>query len=193
MKFFLGGSTFCAVASLFMLNQLTNPDVISPKKRSKLIRWCIARQSSNGGFHGRPNKPDDSCYSFWIGATLQVENQKWTQKINLCLFELRIIIIILQILNVLHFVDVEKIKEFTLSTQDEVIGGFGKYPDSLPDALHTYLSLAGMSVMGFYSLQTLNPALNITERAHNRLLKNNFVDQETTTNSHVVDDINIPD
>lgn len=24
------------------------------------------------GYHGRPNKPVDTCYSFWVGATLKV-------------------------------------------------------------------------------------------------------------------------
>ena len=24
------------------------------------------------GFHGRAGKPDDTCYAFWIGATLEV-------------------------------------------------------------------------------------------------------------------------
>lgn len=26
----------------------------------------------DGGFNGRPNKPIDSCYSFWIGSTLKI-------------------------------------------------------------------------------------------------------------------------
>lgn len=35
-----------------------------------LKRWLIFRQQS--GFQGRPNKDVDTCYSFWIGATLKV-------------------------------------------------------------------------------------------------------------------------
>lgn len=26
------------------------------------------------GFQGRPNKPVDTCYSFWIGASLKILN-----------------------------------------------------------------------------------------------------------------------
>lgn len=37
----------------------------------KLTRWCINRQTT--GFSGRVNKPWDTCYSFWIGATLKVK------------------------------------------------------------------------------------------------------------------------
>lgn len=37
-----------------------------------LKRWAIMRQIS--GFQGRANKPEDTCYSFWVGATLKVSN-----------------------------------------------------------------------------------------------------------------------
>ena len=36
----------------------------------KIKRWCLVRQKS--GFQGRPNKPVDTCYSFWVGASLKV-------------------------------------------------------------------------------------------------------------------------
>ena len=64
----LGGSTFCGVASLALMGRLDN--AFSATERERLIRWCINRQMS--GFQGRPNKPVDTCYSFWIGATLEV-------------------------------------------------------------------------------------------------------------------------
>ena len=28
------------------------------------------------GFHGRAHKQDDSCYAFWIGATLEVRERE---------------------------------------------------------------------------------------------------------------------
>lgn len=67
---FLGGSTFCAVATLSMLGRLHDETVLSRTDLKKLKRWCVFRQ--NEGFFGRPNKPDDSCYTFWISATLKV-------------------------------------------------------------------------------------------------------------------------
>ena len=64
----LGGSTFCAVASLELMNRLDT--TMTDPQLNRLKRWCIFRQQS--GFQGRPNKPVDTCYSFWVGATLQV-------------------------------------------------------------------------------------------------------------------------
>lgn len=64
-----GGTTFCALAALEMSDQL---DVLSEATREKIIRWLIFRQVD--GFNGRPNKPTDSCYSFWIGASLKILN-----------------------------------------------------------------------------------------------------------------------
>jgi geranylgeranyl transferase type-1 subunit beta len=40
--------------------------------KESLISWCLARQST--GFQGRPNKKTDTCYCFWIGGALQVNN-----------------------------------------------------------------------------------------------------------------------
>ncbi len=65
-----GGSTFCAVASLWFMNKLTT--AFSPVELEGLKKWCILRQQT--GFNGRPNKPVDTCYSFWLGASLKVGN-----------------------------------------------------------------------------------------------------------------------
>ncbi|KAF0408181.1 Geranylgeranyl transferase type-1 subunit beta [Gigaspora margarita] len=61
-----GGSTFCAIASLYLLNKL-DEGLLS---KDKTIFWLISRQES--GFQGRANKPPDTCYSFWIGASLMI-------------------------------------------------------------------------------------------------------------------------
>lgn len=45
-------------------------EVFSEKELNRIKRWCIMRQQN--GYHGRPNKPVDTCYSFWVGATLKV-------------------------------------------------------------------------------------------------------------------------
>jgi len=131
-----GGSTYCAVASIHMLNR--SSQFLSGRKLENLLRWCVLKQQD--GFHGRPSKPDDSCYTFWLGATLKLLDSE-------------------------KLVDRDKAIAFTCSTQDELLGGFGKYPDVLPDLLHTYMSLAGLAVFGYPNLQPVNPALNITQRA----------------------------
>ena len=30
----------------------------------------------NEGFNGRPDKKDDTCYTFWVGATLKLLNDE---------------------------------------------------------------------------------------------------------------------
>jgi len=131
-----GGSTFCAIASLCMLDRL--PVVLASRRFEKLLQWCVWKQSD--GFHGRPSKPDDSCYTFWLGATLKL-------------------------LNSTHLIDERKVVEFTLSTQDDVIGGFGKHPDVMPDVLHAYMSISGLAILGRPPLRPVDPALNISQAA----------------------------
>ena len=68
----------------------------------------------DGGFHGRPGKPSDTCYSFWIGATLEM-------------------------LGVSSLSNSEENRAFVLTTQDTVAGGFAKFNHVRADPLHTYL------------------------------------------------------
>ena len=70
-----GGSTFCAVAALSLMGKLK--EVFSPGERESLMKWCLLRQQT--GFQGRPNKPTDTCYSFWVGATLKVGHCDWSR------------------------------------------------------------------------------------------------------------------
>lgn len=120
------------------LNRLTKPQL------QGLRRWLINRQED--GFQGRPNKPVDTCYSFWVGASLKM-------------------------LDMYEFVDFERNKEYLLMTQDGLLGGFAKWVDTRADPLHAYLGLAGLSLMKDEHLCEVFPALNITVRAHKHLVK----------------------
>ncbi|XP_076443833.1 geranylgeranyl transferase type-1 subunit beta-like [Babylonia areolata] len=135
-----GGPTFCSVASLCLMEALDSS--LSAQQQHRLKRWCIFRQES--GFQGRPNKPVDTCYSFWIGATLQL-------------------------LGVLDLTNFLSSRSFVLSTQSLITGGLAKWPDTTPDPLHTYLGLCGLALMGEPGLATVHPALNITQRASDHL------------------------
>lgn len=135
-----GGSTFCAVASLNLMGKLH--DTFNSKQLAGLKRWAIMRQES--GFQGRPNKEVDTCYSFWVGSTLKM-------------------------LDMLKAVNFEENRNFVMSTQDAVVGGFAKFINTVPDPLHTYLGLSGLSLMGEEGLLSIHPALNITERAYSHL------------------------
>lgn len=53
-----------------MLGNLWDYSVLSRHQIERLKNWSILKQST--GFHGRVNKDDDTCYAFWIGATLSV-------------------------------------------------------------------------------------------------------------------------
>ncbi|KAJ1977044.1 geranylgeranyl transferase type-1 subunit beta [Dimargaris xerosporica] len=95
-----GGSTYCAVASLQLMNQL--PTGLVDTHRT--LQWCLQLQSQ--GFHGRINKPDDTCYAFWVGATIKI-------------------------LGHYDLVNHEKQRQFLWATQRH-IGGFGKLPGEFP-------------------------------------------------------------
>lgn len=90
------------------------------------------------GFCGRPNKPADTCYSFWIGATLKILDP-FPEITDL----------------------IAKSKHFVLETQDDVVGGLAKWTDNSTDPLHTYLGLGGLSLMGFPGIKDIDPALNV--------------------------------
>lgn len=135
-----GGSTYCAIASLSLLDQLNL--VLNEKKLKSLERWAVNRQIN--GFQGRPNKEPDTCYSFWLGATLSIMGS-------------------------LDRINKEKNRNFILNNANLLTGGFSKNIDSIPDPMHTCLSLCGLSLIGEENLNPINPALNITMRAANYL------------------------
>ena len=144
-----GGSTYCAIAALSMMGVL---EELGDNVLAGVARWCLRRQGrqfdrSTGlgeGFQGRPNKPEDTCYSFWVGATLALLG-----KLDHCKPELA--------------------RQFVLSTQDPVTGGLAKWIDTVPDPLHTYLGLSGLAIAGEVGLLAVDPALNISTRAASHL------------------------
>jgi len=127
-----GGSTFCAVASLYMMDKLHILDEFSGfdsstqknhnSWRKQLLQWCIQRQMyENGGIQGRPNKYPDTCYSYWVGATLSI-------------------------LQSLSYVDTFNLSFFVLENQSPHLGGFSKIWDAPPDLLHSFYSIAWLSI-----------------------------------------------
>ena len=74
---------------------LNHPD----NQKNKLGRWCLRRQvyylndgmveeakkggeMEAAGMQGRCNKLPDTCYSFWIGGTLQMLGDEWLNMLN---------------------------------------------------------------------------------------------------------------
>eukprot|EP00429_Kryptoperidinium_foliaceum_P107984 CAMPEP_0176303000 /NCGR_PEP_ID=MMETSP0121_2-20121125/61677_1 /TAXON_ID=160619 /ORGANISM="Kryptoperidinium foliaceum, Strain CCMP 1326" /LENGTH=141 /DNA_ID=CAMNT_0017644537 /DNA_START=92 /DNA_END=514 /DNA_ORIENTATION=+ len=112
-----GGCTYCAVAALAMMGRLPAlPD------KDLLIDWCVKRQ--HFGFQGRIEKPMDSCYSFWVGASLDI-------------------------LGVGMLIDGESCAQFLKQCEFTPVGGFQKFPEvQQPDLLHSYFSVCGLSLCG---------------------------------------------
>nr|QUV72241.1 hypothetical protein [Pythium aphanidermatum] len=109
-----------------------------------LVRWLVFRQQD--GFQGRCNKTPDSCYAFWNGATLELLGKH-------------------------HLTDVQSCRDFLVSCQFP-FGGLCKYPDVVPDVMHSYYSLAWLSIAAhsrdsplndseFASLAPLNVKLQV--------------------------------
>ncbi|KAI1301543.1 Geranylgeranyl transferase type-1 subunit beta [Halotydeus destructor] len=140
-----GGSTYCAVASLVLMNTVNK--VLDDKSVKRVIRWCLMKQV--GGFQGRPNKDADTCYSFWIGATLKL-------------------------LDAYQFVNIQDNIDFVLATEHHRVGGLAKHPDNFPDFLHTFLGLSGLALIEQSSqLIAVDAALNVSQRSSSRLMAKN--------------------
>eukprot|EP00095_Tigriopus_kingsejongensis_P011775 snap_masked-scaffold119_size336447-processed-gene-1.5 protein:Tk11775 transcript:snap_masked-scaffold119_size336447-processed-gene-1.5-mRNA-1 annotation:"geranylgeranyl transferase type-1 subunit beta-like" len=127
-----GGSTYCGLAALHLMGRM---DALTPRKRRAMTRWCVNRLDD--GFSGRPNKFDDTCYTFWLGASLTLLEP---------------------FPDVADFI--RQSASFVLTTQDPITGGLGKCPDVGSDPLHTYLGLAGLGLANYPGLKRVEPAIN---------------------------------
>ena len=74
----------------------------------------------DSGFQGRPNKDPDTCYSFWVGATLKL-------------------------LDSYNLMNEEENVDFVLSTEDHEVGGLSKFPENSPGNDHATLVLRSLS------------------------------------------------
>lgn len=132
------GSTFCAVAALSLSNNL---DRLTKAQLEALRRWLLFRYDK--GFSGRPNKPVDTCYSFWVGGSLKI-------------------------LDSLDYITDNCKCEYVLMTQDRA-GGFSKYVNCVSDPMHTYLGIAGLSLLNYEGVNEMFTELNITKKAFDNL------------------------
>ena len=127
-----GGSTYTGLAALALMGELGRVT-----RKDAAIRWCIERQI--GGFQGRPNKDEDTCYSFWLGASLAI-------------------------LGASSNIGAEAVGCFARCCQFGK-GGFSKVPGSYPDVLHSYFACAGLSIAGHAALAPLDARFGISVRA----------------------------
>jgi len=127
-----GGSTYTGLAALSLMGGTSGL-----ARRAECVHWCIARQI--GGFQGRPNKDEDTCYSFWIGGALHLLGQG-------------------------QLVDPKAVACFAQCCEG-ARGGVSKLPGAHPDILHSYFALAGLALTGHPGLRALDPRFGISERA----------------------------
>uniref|UniRef100_A0A0K0ETY6 Geranylgeranyl transferase type-1 subunit beta (inferred by orthology to a human protein) n=1 Tax=Strongyloides venezuelensis TaxID=75913 RepID=A0A0K0ETY6_STRVS len=160
------GSTFCAIASLKLLGILTPSIIEEGNCLNKIdieetVRFCISRQTI--GFSGRVNKNEDACYTFWVCGTLQM-------------------------LGYLDVISPSGAFEFLEQCYDNFTGGFSKIPGYPPDILHSYFSIASISIILNTNEHNEHPVvsplfvpLNITKQAYLHLLSLH----ETSHFSHI--------
>ncbi|KAK4540304.1 hypothetical protein LTR36_009616 [Oleoguttula mirabilis] len=97
------------------------------------------------GMNGRTNKVADTCYAFWVGASLDIVGC-----VTLC--------------------NRAGLRRYLLGkTQHGVLGGFGKFPGDLPDLYHSYLGLAALSLAGSDQVKRLDGGMCLSAEARGRL------------------------
>lgn len=114
-------------ASLQIKSDLEHPEIPSLASLSLNEALCI-------GFNGRANKLADTCYCFWVSASLEVLGQG-------------------------RLIDSEAARRFLLDETQHRIGGFGKQPGYPPDLYHSYLGLATLAMMKEPGLKEVDPVL----------------------------------
>jgi len=79
----------------------------------------------------------------------------------------------LELMGAFKFIDYEENRSFLMNTQT-LYGGFGKFVGSLPDVMHSYMGLAGLSLMDEPDIRKMDVALNVSlkgvEHLKNRTL-----------------------
>ena len=94
---------------------------------------------------GRPNKVADTCYAFWVGASLQILGRT-------------------------DLMDRQAVRRYLLhKVQHPVLGGFGKFPGDLPDLYHSYLGLAALGLAGSTGVKELDGGMCLSKEARARL------------------------
>ncbi|KAH8742026.1 hypothetical protein FG386_003528 [Cryptosporidium ryanae] len=142
------GHTFCAVASIALIQKFEENVDVSIINHDRLKRWLLKRiiipedhemiESESLCFNGRMGKRCDVCYSWWVIASLKMvesifkeSNDIFSNEDDDTLFKLI----------------------FGIIYHQNKDGGFQKIPfrtvdvDNIPDPLHTFLSISALSIL----------------------------------------------
>ena len=128
-----GGSYFTGLASLAILNKTS--EVFNSTEIQRLLDWGCKRQI--GGMQGRCNKVEDTCYSFWVGGGLHLLSKYHAKKETSSSASE----------GVSTLLKVDSLFDFIFSCHHQRFGGFAKVRGNNPDVLHTFYSLASLSML----------------------------------------------
>jgi len=95
-------------------------------------------------FNGRCNKTADTCYTWWVGASLASLGRS-------------------------ELISKEASRKFLLEKMQHRIGGFGKKPGSPPDLYHACFGLMILAVLGEEGLNELDSSLAVPVEAVRRM------------------------
>lgn len=138
------GQVFTCVGALAIAGRL---DLVN---QDRLGGWLSERQLENGGLNGRPEKLVDSCYSWWVGASLaMIDRLHWIDGDKLAAFVLKC--------QVSPIDTAPSLDILIMVTQDPEAGGFGDRPDNMADVFHTLFSVAGLSLLKFNGIMEVDP------------------------------------
>ena len=95
--------------------------------------WLAERQAVDGGLNGRPDKPTDTCYAWWVLAALRIIGRT-------------------------DLIDRDGAIAFVLSRQCEE-GGFSAHAGRRADLFHTHFAIAALAVVGHPGVGGVDPVL----------------------------------
>ena len=129
------GLTYCTLGAFRLLDQFHQIE----NQQEFITEWLVSRQQMEmNGFQGRVNKIPDTWYWFWNTASLAIIDPSYVEK----------------------YVHKESIYEFIDDCSR--FWGFAKATYSeYPDILHTYYSLAFMSMTNSIGFNKIDPVLAI--------------------------------
>ncbi|SMR57693.1 unnamed protein product [Zymoseptoria tritici ST99CH_3D1] len=110
----------------------------------------------SAGMNGRTNKVADTCYAWWVGASIslltQAPSPRATQRPPN------------------HMFGAPALQTYLLSkTQHPALGGFGKFPGDLPDLYHSYMGLAALGLIGTEGIKSVDAGMCISAEAEQRV------------------------
>ncbi|KAF2863536.1 terpenoid cyclases/Protein prenyltransferase [Piedraia hortae CBS 480.64] len=126
-------------------------DMRAPILPLNSVRWLVNLQAESpgndycAGISGRPSKPVDTCYAFWVSASLEM----------------------------LHapLYDRNKLRNSVLDASHEFLGGFAKTSGEIPDLYHSYLGLAALGVIGTEGTKDVDPVLCVSRETREKVEK----------------------